>query len=286
MLVADYASDDEFEVPVENEQVVEKTEEVKAPPTITTKKRKRKSESSKKRRSAREVASALGLDKEIEEILNNDANVDEEEILRPLSKKRRVEKLLATEIVHKNERNDRSVEDEDFGFNEQHDIPDNTEEKDDALGDEFFDNLHEYKAPKPPTTVQYQSTTAVDYEQQEYVDIGEQQQQHLPSSLPTDVLKDLEKGSAIVDINSDNRTTKYLGEAQERKILIDRHKQQIYAEDENAIAMRRLALNQTQRSRNQLNYLAHTAQLNQLEQAEKFSTGKATRRATKNKYGW
>ena len=237
-----------------------------------------KKESSKKRKrkkSTREIVAALGLDKEIEQVL------EEEELKEPVSQKRKTEE---------NDKDLSNEENDEYGFeNEQivaslDQIAEYNHEsgQQKLLSDDFFDRLHERQVPLPYVP------------QHQYVDNALNEidttsiTTKLPSNLPPEVMKDLQRTAAatggITEVNAQNRSAAYLHEVRTREIMLNKHRQQVSMEPN--VDNSRLMITNTQRAKNQLLYLAQSSKTNELDIAERNAIARLNKRTLQKKYGW
>lgn len=264
----------------------------------------------KRKRSTRDIVSALGLDKELEEILNDEKKEDAindhfEEVRTTTRSTKRQKKITTTttaaaaitnqlneesEVVSAYQSTtDRDIDNDDYDMN-------NRQQQAPLLSDDFFDHLHEYQVPDVPS--QYEAS--MDASTYLYPGGGSSRSEDVVGAtafgstssssisqehLPAEVLRDLQRSSAsIIEVNSMNRGSSYLDEVMKRQLAAEKHKNLTAGQSTGQIPQK--AISNTQRSRNQLSYLAHNAQVNELENAERAAAGRANKQAAWRKYGW
>jgi hypothetical protein len=105
-------------------------------------------------------------------------------------------------------------------------------------------------------------------------------------ALPDEVLREISKaGGAHNMIDVSDRGTQYADEASQRKIMIEKHKQSLYiSEEEKQNTLK--VFNSAQRTRNQITFLAKSAQVSQQSFSEASANARATKKQTMGKYGW
>ena len=166
------------------------------------------------------------------------------------------------------------------------------------LSDDFFDTLHEYREREADNVHGQLSHHYGGDDGNDNVDdnvdseeivgplIMEQQPSYNHTYNHNQNIQQQQQ-QTVIEINAMNRGDAYLSEATKRQIAIEKHRNLTASSlSGSGATSTQKVISNVQRSRNQLSYLAHSAQVNELENAEKIAEGRANKRAAWKKYGW
>ncbi len=286
----------------EQQQVKKRKTTKKTRKIQKNKKNKNGNGGSKRKRTTLEIVSALGLDQEMDNILRHDHSDDDDDYddNDMKSSKRQKTTSIDMENRHENDNDDDAIVGVygDGNVNVQRQEHKGNSSSSALLSDDFFDTLHEYREREDDNVHGQLSHHYGGDDGNDNVDdtvnseevVGPLIMEQQPSYDHTyNQNLQQQQQQTVIEINAMNRGDAYLSEATKRQIAIEKHRNltasSLSGSGGGATSTQKVISN-VQRSRNQLSYLAHSAQVNELENAEKIAEGRANKRAAWKKYGW
>ncbi len=284
-------------VTYDEQQQVKKRKTTKKTKIQKNKKNKNGNGGGKRKRTTLEIVSALGLDQEMDNILRHDHNDDYNDNDMKSSKRQKTTSI-DMENRHENDNEDGDGNDDAivgvYGAgdgNDQRQEHKGNSSSSALLSDDFFDTLHEYREQEDDNVhgqlSHHYGDDDIDVDSEEVVGPLIMEQQPSYDHTYNQNLQQQKQQQTVIEINAMNRGDAYLSEATKRQIAMEKHRNLTASSlSGSGATSTQKVISNVQRSRNQLSYLAHSAQVNELENAEKIAEGRANKRAAWKKYGW